>query len=38
MKNLIDGWPCEITQRIHPDWQRNEAEYWVNRDGGVPEN
>jgi hypothetical protein len=32
MKSLIDGLPPEIAQRIHPDWRRNEADYWAKRD------
>jgi len=33
MESLIKGLPPEIASRIHPDWQKNEAEYWVQRDG-----
>jgi hypothetical protein len=32
MKSLIDKLPPEIAQQIDPDWQKNEAEYWVVRD------
>ncbi len=32
MKSLIEGLPPEIAKRIHPDWQKNETEYWVQRD------
>jgi hypothetical protein len=32
MKSLIEGLPPEIAKRIHPDWQKNEAEYWAQRD------
>ena len=32
MKSLTEGLPPEIAQRIHPDWRKNEAEYWVHRD------
>ena len=32
MKSLLDGLPPEIAKRIHPDWQKNEAEYWSQRD------
>lgn len=32
MKSLIEGLPPEIAQRIHPDWQENEAEYWAHRE------
>ncbi len=31
MKSLLEGLPPEIAKRIHPDWQKNEAEYWVQR-------
>ncbi|MBI4529919.1 MAG: hypothetical protein HY709_00200 [Candidatus Latescibacteria bacterium] len=32
MKSLIGGLPPEIAKRIHPDWQKNETEYWAQRD------
>ena len=32
MRSLIEGLPTEIANRIHPDWQKNEAEYWAQRD------
>lgn len=32
MKSLLEGLPHEVVQRIHPAWQKNEAEYWANRD------
>jgi len=32
MKSLIDGLPPEIAQRIHPDWRKNETEYWTKRE------
>jgi hypothetical protein len=31
MKSLIEALPPEIAKRIHPDWQKNEAEYWAQR-------
>jgi hypothetical protein len=31
-RSLIEGLPPEITKRIHPNWQKNEAEYWAQRD------
>ena len=31
MKSLLEGLPPEIAKRIHPDWQKNEAEYWGQR-------
>ena len=32
MKSLIDQLPPEIARQIHPDWRKNEAEYWAARD------
>lgn len=32
MRSLLDRLPPEIATRIHPDWQKNEAEYWARRD------
>src|SRR6266571_5175352 len=32
MKSLADGLPAEIARQIHPDWRKNEAEYWAVRD------
>ena len=32
MKSLIEGLPPEIAKQIHPDWGKNEAEYWAQRD------
>jgi hypothetical protein len=32
MKSLADGLSPEIAQQIHPDWRKNEAEYWAVRD------
>lgn len=32
MKSLLEGLPPEIARRIHPSWQKNEAEYWAQRD------
>lgn len=32
MKSLTEGLPPEIAQRIHPDWSKNEADYWAKRD------
>ena len=32
MQSLITGLPPEVARRIHPDWQKNEAEYWSRRD------
>ena len=32
MKSLIEGLPSEIAKRIHPDWKKNETDYWAHRD------
>lgn len=32
MKSLADGLPPEFAQQLHPDWRKNEAEYWTVRD------
>lgn len=32
MKSVADGLPPEIAQQIHPDWRKNEADYWAVRD------
>jgi hypothetical protein len=32
MKSLADRLPLEIAQQIHPDWRKNEADYWAVRD------
>lgn len=32
MKSLADGLPSEVAQQIHPDWRKNEADYWAVRD------
>ena len=32
VNSLIKDLPLEIAKRIHPDWQKNEAEYWAQRD------
>jgi len=31
-KSLIEGLPPEIAKRVHPDWQKNETDYWAQRD------
>jgi len=36
MQSLIAGLPPEVARRIHPDWQKNEAEYWAHRDELLP--
>ena len=37
MESLLDDLPSEIAEQIHPDWRRNEAEYWADRDRLLPE-
>jgi hypothetical protein len=32
MKSIADQLPPEIARQIHPDWRKNEAEYWAARD------
>ena len=32
MKSLADNLPPEIAREIHPDWRKNETEYWSVRD------
>lgn len=32
MKSLAEELPPEIASRVHPDWRKNEADYWTNRD------
>src|SRR5258708_6941336 len=32
MQSLADGLPPEIAGQIHPEWRKNEAEYWAVRD------
>jgi hypothetical protein len=32
MKSLSDQLPPEIARQIHPDWRKNEAGYWAERD------
>src|SRR5687767_230782 len=32
VRSLIEGLPPEIAKRIHPDWRKNETEYWAQRD------
>jgi hypothetical protein len=32
MKSLVDNLPPEIARQIHPDWRKNEADYWAVRD------
>src|SRR5262245_58759636 len=32
MKSLADRLPSDIARQIHPDWRKNEADYWAVRD------
>ena len=32
MQSIADSLPPEISRAIHPDWRKNEAEYWKTRD------
>jgi hypothetical protein len=32
MRSLADGLPDNIAEQIHPDWRKNEADYWRLRD------
>src|SRR5262245_53320655 len=32
MKSLADQLPPEIARQIHPNWRKNEADYWSARD------
>jgi hypothetical protein len=32
MESLADKLPPEIAKKIHPDWRKNEADYWAVRD------
>ena len=32
MQSISDGLPPEVAQQIHPDWRRNETDYWTARD------
>ena len=36
MKSLANGLPPEIARQVHPDWRRNEQEYWAARDALLP--
>src|SRR5688572_7661060 len=31
MQSIADGLPPDVAQAIHPDWRKNEAEYWNRR-------
>jgi hypothetical protein len=32
MRSLADGLPPDVARQIHPDWRKNEADYWAVRD------
>lgn len=32
MNSLADGLPPEIARQVHPEWRKNEADYWLVRD------
>src|SRR5688500_13914974 len=37
MNSLADQLPPEIARQIHPDWRKNEAAYWAERDRLLPQ-
>ena len=37
MRSLIEGLPPDVARRIHPDWRKNEAKYWVQRERLLPQ-
>lgn len=37
MRSLADGLPPEIASQVHPDWRKNEQEYWTAREGLLPQ-
>ncbi len=37
MGSLIEGLPPEVARRIHPDWRKNEVEYWAQRERLLPQ-
>ena len=36
VKSLADGLPPEIAEQIHPDWRKNEADFWGMREELLP--
>ena len=36
MKSLVDGLPPDIAQQVHPDWRKNEREYWAAQNSLLP--
>src|SRR2546421_12723101 len=37
MKSLADGLPNDVASRLHPNWRKNEQEYWAARDRLLPQ-
>jgi putative addiction module component (TIGR02574 family) len=37
MRSLADGLPPELAAGVHPDWRKNEVEYWTVRDQLLPQ-
>jgi hypothetical protein len=37
MKSLADQLPADIARSVHPDWRKNEADYWAVRDQLLPQ-
>lgn len=37
MQSIADGLPPDVAQHVHPDWRKNEAEYWAARDSLLPQ-
>src|SRR6185437_6167425 len=36
-KSLAEGLPPDVARHVHPDWYKNEAEYWAVRDRLLPQ-
>jgi hypothetical protein len=36
-RSLAEGLPPDVAKQIHPDWCKNEAEYWAVRDTLLPQ-
>ncbi|HXD86903.1 MAG TPA: retropepsin-like aspartic protease [Urbifossiella sp.] len=36
-KSLAEGLPPDVARQIHPDWYKNEADYWAVRDSLLPQ-
>lgn len=32
MQSIADGLPPDVARQIHPDWRKNEVDYWAARD------